>query len=855
MKWFCLLAALVLAPLPALACDGPVSVCDGKGEGFALIRDGKPASVYVDTSAVPAVARVATDFASDLQEVSGRAPAVVHSLDSVSGDVVVIAQADSPLIAQWVQQGLISTDAITGQWEAYEQVVVDRPGGGKALVIIGADRRGTVYGTYDISAKMGVSPWTWWADVPVAQKTDITIAGGMRHDQPVVKYRGFFLNDEEPALGGWAREKFGGLNHQFYAKVFELDLRLKGNMLWPAMWGKSIADDDPESLKTADDYGIVLGTSHHEPMTRAQDEWHRHQDQGVTGGAWDYTKNAENLRTFWRGGMERAKPYETLITVGMRGDGDEPMTEGTATQLLETIVADQRSIIADVTGKPASETPQVWALYKEVQDYYDHGMQAPDDVTLLFSDDNWGQIRRLPDPKAKPRAGGYGIYYHFDYVGGPRNYKWLNSSQIEKTWQQMELAHEAGADRLWIANVGDLKPLEYPLSFFMDMAWNPDAMTPDALKAYPERWATQQFGAEHAAAIGDVLTRYSQYNSIRKPELLDADVFANNLDFLIRTGDYQALNLKAEDLGRSLPQETAAAWFELVQYPVAASANLYELYDRVATNRELAAANNPTANDEATAANWAFGRDYILSSAYNETLEGKWDHMMDQTHIGYTNWQQPDENAMPEVTTLPAAETSDDTEVRVVTGTPIPQPPGDPAKPFDNRTGFIAINAEHYRTAIDGENTRWTIIPNLGHGLSSVISLPQIAPASDPSAVSAMQLDYDIQLLKATDATLFLHLAPTLDTRGMGGLRIAVAIDDGPPQMLSFDLKPDADDWNKAVSDNIVVLSAPFKGLKAGQHTIRVFRVDGNVVLERLVLDTGGLPKAWPSPPESRHVP
>ncbi len=847
-----LVAVLMVAPLPVLACEGPVAVCDGKGEGFALIRDGKPATVYVDAGAVAAVSRVADDFASDLEKVSGIAPAMVHDLSGVSGDVVVIAQAGSPLITDWVKQGLISTDVIIGQWEAYEQVVTGRPGGGKALVIIGADRRGAVYGTYDISARMGVSPWTWWADVPVAQKTDVTVMAGMRHDQPVVKYRGFFLNDEEPALGGWAREKFGGLNHQFYAKVFELDLRLKGNMLWPAMWGKSIADDDPESLKTADDYGIVLGTSHHEPMTRAQEEWHRHQDQGVTGGAWDYTKNADNLRTFWRGGMERAKPYETLVTVGMRGDGDEPMTEGTATQLLQTIVADQRKIIAEITGKPASETPQVWALYKEVQDYYDHGMSAPDDVTLLFADDNWGQIRRLPDPKAQPRAGGYGVYYHFDYVGGPRNYKWVNSTQIEKTWQQMELAHESGADRLWIVNVGDLKPVEYPLSFFLDMAWNPDAMTPDAVKAYPEWWAAQQFGPEHATEIGEVLTRYSQYNARRKAELLDAGVFGKDPQWSARTGDYQALNLRAEDIGRSLPQETAAAWFELVQYSVAASANLYELYDRVARNHALAASNPAAAGDEATAANWAFGRDSTLAAAYNETMDGKWDHMMDQTHIGYTGWQQPDENIMPDVTG-----TSDpEAETPIADPAPTPAPaPFDPAKRFSDQGGFVAIEAEHFVRKVERKPVRWAVIPNLGRTLSSVLSLPQTAAPSDAGMSNATRLEYDVTLGHDADATLNLYVAPTLDVRGRGGLRVAVAIDDGAPQVLSFDLKPDTPAWNAAVSDNIVVLSAVFPGLKAGSHTIKVFRVDGNAVLERLVLDTGGLKPSYLGPPESPMLP
>src|SRR5690606_22105500 len=246
-----------------------------------------------------------------------------------------------------------------------------------------------------------------------------------------------------------------------------------------------------------------------------------------------YLSNEAGLREFWRGGIERmmskgdGRGYESLVTLGMRGDGDESMEGASAADaraLLERIVADQRDIIAAVTGKPPQETPQVWALYKEVQDYYDQGMQVPDDVTLLFADDNWGQIRRLP-AAADGRSGGYGVYYHFDYVGGPRNYKWLNTTQIEKTWQQMDLAYQRHARTLWMVNVGDIKPMEFPLSFFMDHAWQPQALGLDELQRYPAQWATEVFGQRDAEAIGGLLTGYSQLAARRKPELIDANSF------------------------------------------------------------------------------------------------------------------------------------------------------------------------------------------------------------------------------------------------------------------------------------------------------------------------------------------
>jgi hypothetical protein len=454
----------------------------------------------------------------------------------------------------------------------------------------------------------------------------------------------------------------------------------------------------------------------------------------------------------------------------------------------------------------------------------------------------------LPDPTAPKRAGGYGVYYHFDYVGGPRNYKWLNTNQIEKTWQQMDLAYESGADRLWIVNVGDIKPMEFPLSFFMDMAWNPQAMTPEALQAYPAKWAGQQFGKAHAAEIGEILTRYSQHNARKKPELLDAASFS--LDSYNEFGDiylhYDLLEKATKAQQAKMPENAQSSFFQLAQYPVAASANLYDLYLTTARNRDFATRNDARANEMAGYAKAAFVKDQTLSDQYSAVSGGKWRHMMDQTHIGYTGWQQPDTQVMPELVILSAPKTSE----KPVYG----KMSWDIAKVFDGTgramegDGYIAIEAEHFSRKTDGQSVRWQVIPDLGRTLSSVVSLPQIATTTTDNSV---RLEYDIQTTRTADATLNLYLAPTLDTQGKGGLRIGITIDDRPVQTLTFDLKPDTPEWNQAVKDNIVILNAPFKALKAGKHTIKVFRIDGNVVLERLVLDTGGLKPSYLGPPES----
>jgi hypothetical protein len=438
--------------------------------------------------------------------------------------------------------------------------------------------------------------------------------------------------------------------------VYELILRLKGNYLWPAMWGRSLFDDDPKSSKLADELGVVIGTTHHEPMMRAHVEWERHGK-----GPWNYEQNEARLRMFWRDGIRRMGSHESIVSIGMRGDGDMPMTKEANIALLERIVADQRKIIREVTGKDPAEIPQLWALYKEVQEYYDKGMRVPDDVTLLLCDDNWGNIRKLPRRGDKSRAGGYGIYYHYDYVGGPRNYKWLNTNQVERVWEQMHLAYEHGVDRIWIVNVGDIKPMEFPIEFFLDYAWNPEKWPAERLGEYTRLWAATQFGDQHAAEIAEILTTYTKYNARRKPELLAPDTYSrvNFREAETVVTDYNELCAKAERIGRSLPMEFNDAYFQLVQFPVEACANLNELYVSAGKNRLYAAQGRAAANEMALRVRSLFAKDAELTRQYNQDLAGgKWNHMMDQTHIGYTHWQEPPQNSMPEVTKIALSPTA-----------------------------------------------------------------------------------------------------------------------------------------------------------------------------------------------------
>ena len=621
---------------------------------FPISVDGASSPLYVSREDYPGVAIIAGHLQADIGMVTGVEPEILTDDQPGSNNIVVIGTiGKSPLIDRLVESKKLDVSEITGKWETFIIQPMDDPfpGVDQALVIAGSDMRGTIYGMFDLASQMGVSPWYWWADVPVPQKKALYVLPGRYSDgEPAVRYRGIFINDEAPALSGWVYENFGGFNHEFYEHVFELILRLKGNFLWPAMWGRAFYADDPVNPELADQYGIVIGTSHHEPMMRAHDEWRR-----FGSGAWNYEKNEKKLRDFWREGVERMGSYESLVTIGMRGDGDEPMTEGTAIELLERIVSDQRGILESVCGKPAAEVPQVWALYKEVQEYYDHGMRVPDDVTLLLCDDNWGNIRKLPGLDEINRPGGYGIYYHFDYVGGPRNYKWLNTTQIERVWEQMHLAYNYGVDRIWIVNVGDIKPMEFPIQFFLDYAWDPQRWPAERLPEYYQLWAGQQFGSVHADGIADIISRYTKFNSRRKPELLSPGTYSqvNYQEAERIISDYNELVAEAENIYAALPDNYKAAFFQLVLYPVKACANLNELYVTVGRNHLYADQKRSLTNELADRAKELYENDATLTAYFHTELSGgRWNHMMSQTHIGYTYWQQPEHQSMPEIKTI-----------------------------------------------------------------------------------------------------------------------------------------------------------------------------------------------------------
>jgi hypothetical protein len=650
-----LLALLLQLPGAAQALGNKPFIAFERDNADAveLLAKGRAAPIFVDADDHAGVLRAAGDLQADFARVGGVKPALkqVRGARAPIGIDVVIAGTvgKSALIDGLAKSGMLDVSPIRGKWEGYivRTVRNPMPGVQRALVIAGSDKRGTIYGIYEVSEQIGVSPWYWWADVPpVRRKALYAQAGTALQDAPVVQYRGIFLNDEAPALTGWAKERYGGYNSRFYRNVFELVLRLRGNYLWPAMWDAAFFDDDPENGRLADEYGIVMGTSHHEPMMRAHKEWSRYGK-----GPWDYGRNESVLKDFWRDGLKKTRDYEKFVTLGMRGDGDEPMSRDANVALLEKIVADQRAMIGEELNPDVTKVPQAWALYKEVQDYYEQGMRVPDDVLLLWCDDNWGNIRRLPTPQERKRAGGAGVYYHFDYVGGPRNYKWLNVTPLPKGWEQMHLAWKHEAMRMWIVNVGDLKPMEVPMEFFLAYAWNPAAWPADRLREYQRLWAAREFGPQHAADIADIVAKYAKYNGRRRPEMLEPDTYSHvNYGESARiVAEYRELEARAEKIFAALPKVRRDAFYQLVLHPVKAGAVVNDLYVTVGLNRLYARQGRAATNDLAERARALFADDAALTRRYHALNNGKWNHMMAQTHLGYTTWQQPPRNVMPAV--------------------------------------------------------------------------------------------------------------------------------------------------------------------------------------------------------------
>ncbi|ARE25617.1 glycosyl hydrolase 115 family protein [Lactococcus cremoris] len=691
------------------------------------------------------------------------------------------------------------------------------------LQLIGNDRRGTIYAIYEFLSQIGVSPWHYWMDVPIKKQAELYLNEPFfLIDAPKVEMRGFFINDEWPAAGNWATKHFGHLmnekgekmnsfNHLYYEKLFDLLLRLKGNFIWPAMWDSAFYADDPENSKLAQKMGVIIGTSHHEPMGRNHQEWIRNHGQ-YGNGDWDYESNQEGLEKYFRQGIERSYQTEDIFTLGMRGNGDEAMREGENISLLEQIINKQRKIISEVTGRSAKETPQIWALYKEVQDYYDKGMRVPDDVILLLCDDNWGNLRKLPSLENRDRKGGFGIYYHYDYVGGPRNSKWINVSQIQRTWEQITLAYNYGVRKLWVVNVGDLKGQEYPLSYFMDLAWNPEQSL-EEMEGYTKNWVEKQLGGNYINDASKLLAAYSKLNMTISPELLDKDTFSLEIDYEFERilANYRDLSNQAGQLFVLMPEEYRQVYEQLIYFPLVATANLYEMYYAQAINWK----SNDTkiVNQAADKVEWCFKRDAELTSHYNSLNNGKWEHMMSQTHIGYHDWQEPEYQIMPEIRRLKSEEYL--------------------SKEIDQS---VVIEAADFNEKSQGEVV-WTEIADMGKTFSAITPLPNNIIPSKQNFVC-----YDFETSSSGEFQVEVFLSPSLNWNN-SGLIYGYQIDDGAEVKINFNgkYKGELGNWQA----DLIIRSLSVAKLEQGKHRLLFYAKSPDVILQKIVLHFGEIKETY----------
>lgn len=632
-----------------------------------LVNQGEAAKIYIDPAAKDynGLLRVTKSFAVDINLVTGTKPEIITQTEQLGNTAIIAGTIGSNrFIDKLIAAGQLDVSSIQHKRECYKLHVVENPveGVDQVLVIVGSDKRGTIYGIYKISEMIGVSPWVYFADMQPKKRALLEIPDNdlnVSSREPSVKYRGIFLNDDWPSLGSWVTGAFGDFNEDFYDLVFELILRLKGNYLWPAMWSAEFSlngkSDPMANARHAEEYGIIMGTSHHEPLFRAGSEWQKVYQHYGTSNLWDFVRNRQAITDFWEDGIKRNKDFSNLITLGMRGESDSELegSDQENIELLKDIICTQKELLKKYN---LEQKPQILAVYKEVEKYWYGTSEVEglknwdvlDDVTILLADDNFGNLRKIPAGEEQHRSAGWGMYYHFDYHGGPHSYEWVNTSPLEKTWEQMCMAYNYGIREVWIVNVGDLKPMELPTSYFLDLAYDFEKWGTGAINrtaAYTEQWVAQQFGhvvdTDAIAGIAQVLADYTRMNGRRKPEIIRAFTFSIVHFQEAQRVLQQAITLEetARKYGELIPESHKDAYFQLIYFPSVASANVNKMQIYAGLSQLYAERGSVLANKYANLVSESIERDKELERIYNTGISGgKWKGMMSSAHVGYVNW-------------------------------------------------------------------------------------------------------------------------------------------------------------------------------------------------------------------------
>lgn len=628
---------------------------------------------FVEESAFLGVKRVAEKVCKDVEKVTGKKPVIVDSLKGLdpNGTQVILCATvgKSAALKQLEWEKHLDISSVSGKWEVYgRKLLQDALGGFEVLVIYGSDKRGTIYGMFSFSEYIGVSPLCFWGDVRPVRKEVLAIDKQVDtiSREPSVKYRGFFINDEWPCFGNWVFSHFGGFNAEAYDHVFEFLLRMKGNYLWPAMWSSSFPLDGPGSKneELADIYGVVIGYSHHEPCLRASEEWDKVRGpKSRYGNEWNFYTNEQGLLNYWEDALKRSGKYENMITIGMRGERDSSLLKEHANleeniRLLKDIILKQRQLIKKNVNENLSKVPQLLVLYKEVEAYFygDENIKGLkdweelDDVICMFCEDNFGNMRTLPTEKIRNHKGGFGMYYHLDYHGGPISYEWVDSTPLSKIWEQMSMAYEYGIRKVWIVNVGDIKFHEVPLTYFLALAYDYDKWgygNRNSYREYTVSWVEKNFPSvspDIQKKIGKVLTDYIDINSLRRPEALNSKIYHpchyNEAERMIAKA-IETENLSTE-IYNSLNGIEKEAYYSMIHFSAMASMNLLKMHLYAGKNAFYAKQGKTIANQYADMVRKCIAKDRALCEELGNFKNGKWNGMHLAQHIGFTKWNEDD---------------------------------------------------------------------------------------------------------------------------------------------------------------------------------------------------------------------
>lgn len=617
------------------------------------------------------VKKVAGKVAKDVEGTLSFCPEICETVVPAKQAVIAVT-AGSGKLAETLCRKISKLGQVEGKRESYAFIVAENPVEEieSALVIYGSDKLGTIYGLFHLSELLGVTAMVDWGDCQYVKQDSFVLKeeDSFVSKEPSVKYRGFFINDEWPCCGNWATSHFGSFNAKMYDHIFEYLLRMKGNYLWPAMWAENFMLDGPdlESMKLADEYGIYIGMSHHEPCMRSGAEYSKVRGpKSPYGDAWSYVTNKEGILKFWEDGVKRSIGHNVFPTVGMRGENDSKMLGEDSlisdnVRLLKEIITKQREMIHEHLETDGKKVPQLFAVYKEVEDYYFgggseeglRGFEELEDVTLLLCEDNWGNMRALPEAFERNHKGGFGMYFHLDYHGDPVSYEWVSSTELSKIWEQMTEAYEYGVRELWIVNVGDVKFQEFPLNYFMDLAYDFEkwgSSATNSTKEYTKAWIESMFGSytskEEREEIQEVLEGYLKINALRKPESLNDTVYhpAHYLECEKLLSLCGKLEEKNERLWKTLEERGMGdAYFSMIYFSAEASFNLLKMHLYSGKNHLYASQGKAVANEYDKLVEACIEKDEDLKTQMAEFKDGKWAGMELASHIGFTNWNDED---------------------------------------------------------------------------------------------------------------------------------------------------------------------------------------------------------------------